>query len=38
MKSLEDLMKIRDAAKNNMAMRSDDKQNIVLLSEWQLVE
>ena len=26
MKSLEDLMKIRDAAKNNMAMRSDDKQ------------
>ena len=32
MKSLEDLMKIRDAAKNNMAMRSDDKQ------KWQLVE
>ncbi len=26
MKSLEDLIKIRDAAKNNMAMRSDDKQ------------
>lgn len=26
MKSLEDLMKIRDAAKNNMAMRSDDRQ------------
>ena len=26
MKSLEDLKKIRDAAKNNMAMRSDDKQ------------
>lgn len=26
MKSLEDLKKIREAAKNNMAMRSDDKQ------------
>ena len=26
MKSIEDLKKIRDKAKNNMTMRSDDKQ------------